>query len=322
MSTPQNTQGPSLYARILKPALRCLFRGLIGADELSPDQARRRLDALGALSLPLKDIQRSKVQDPYLEAEWLKSRKASLDCPVILYLHGGGYTAGSIKAHRDLASRLASLAQAHCLIINYRLAPEHPYPAALEDAVDAYLWLTQRVQIDASRVIIAGDSAGGGLALSTCIRLKQLGHSMPAGVHCMSPWTDLSLSSASLLSKQVQEVVLTNPQMLHNAANYYGASHDRCAPLMSPVYADLSGLPPLVIHTGTDEVLLDDSTRLHQQAVACGVDSELKLWTGMWHVWQSAAPFGLREAREALNEAAQFIRKLAIPKTTASSGAA
>lgn len=298
---------PSLLARLLKPVLRWLFHWLLGGDDLTPQQARHRLDVVGALCLPVRHIERETASAANMDAEWLSARDAAVDCPVILYLHGGGYMAGSIQAYRQLASHLARAAKARCLIINYRLAPEHPYPAALDDAVSAYQWLIDQNVIDPGRIVIAGDSAGGGLSIATCLRLQQLGHPLPAGIHCMSPWADLSLSGHSLLTKQKQEVVLTNPQMLHTAAEHYAPDEDRRNPLISPAYADLKGLPPLLIHTGTDEVLLDDSVRLQQNASACGVDCQLKLWPGMWHVWQFSAPLGVREARLALAQAGAFI---------------
>lgn len=312
--TPNNDASstqPSLFARRLRPFLRGIFHLLLGSDALTPQQARRRLNVVGTLCFPVRDIERVAVCAAGIEAEWLITKDAAVDSPVILYLHGGGYTAGSIRAHRQLASHLTRAAKAKCLIINYRLAPEHPYPAALNDAVTAYNWLIYQSGIDPNRILIAGDSAGGGLSVATCLRLKQLGHPLPAGVHCMSPWTDLCLTSDSLLTEQKHEVVLTNPLMLRHAAEYYAPNHDRRDPLISPVYADLSGLPPMLIHTGTDEVLRDDSIRLAQRASACNVDCRLRLWAGMWHVWQLSAPLGVREARLALREAGAFIQHTA-----------
>jgi acetyl esterase/lipase len=194
----------------------------------------------------------------------------------------GAYALGSIETHREFVSRLARASGMRALLIDYRLAPEHPFPAALEDAVAAYHWLIAQ-GFEASRVLIAGDSAGGGLALAALLALKDAGEGLPAGAVCISPWTDLSSTAESIRTKARVDVVL-NPDTLEIYAWRYAGEHDLRSPLISPLYADLSGLPPLLIQVGSDEILLDDATRLAARAREVGVEVTLRVWPEMFHV--------------------------------------
>jgi len=191
-----------------------------------------------------------------------------------------------------------------CLLPDYRLAPEHPYSAAIEDAVAAYGWmLTQGYGAD--RLAVAGDSAGGGLALATMLRLQQLGQPLPAATACLSPWTDLTMTGASIQGKVAADPLVT-PASLERCAAWYLGDGDRSDPLASPLLGDLTGLPPLLIQVGSEEILLDDASRLAAQAEAAGVTVAYQCWDQMFHVWQLYAPM-LSEARDAIAGLGDFL---------------
>ena len=199
---------------------------------------------------------------------------------VLLYLHGGAYVASSPRSHRELASRLARAAGCAALVPDYRLAPEHPYPSAVEDAVTAYGWL----RAQGRRVAVAGDSAGGGLALALAQRLREAGQEQPAALALLSPWTDLLLTGDAVT--QVQDDLTLDADRLRGAGQMYAAGADPEHPELSPLHADLSGLPPLHIEVGTAEILLSDSTGLAKAARAAGVDVHLEAAEGLPHVFQ------------------------------------
>lgn len=245
-------------------------------------------------------------------ATWVEAHETNAG--VILYLHGGAYALGSINTARGLVARLAHATNTRGLVINYRLAPEHPYPAALQDATTTYLWLLDK-GIDPSRIIIAGDSAGGGLALATLVALHDAGVPHPAGAVCLSPWTDLALTGTSIHSKAKADHIL-DTDSLAMYAKYYAGDHDLTSPLLSPLYANLKGLPPLLIQVGTDEILLDDAVRCADKARNAGVDVTLEVWEGMFHVFQMLA--FLPEAKEALSHIAEFVLQRSAPQKAAS----
>ncbi|MFZ5723071.1 MAG: alpha/beta hydrolase [Pseudomonadota bacterium] len=228
----------------------------------------------------------------------------------VLYLHGGGYIQGSGTSHTPLAAQVAQAARATTWLIDYRLAPEHPYPAAVDDALAAYEALLQK-NIPAAAIALAGDSAGGGLALSTALAIRDTGLPLPAALALFSPWTDLTLSGASLQTKDACEPML-NPVWLDWAAGLYcgeagdGRVTPRTAPGVSPLFADLAGLPPLLVQVGSDEVLLDDATFLAARARRAGVDVTLHEFPGLWHVFQAQAGL-LAEADAALAETGRFL---------------
>ncbi|WP_040493036.1 alpha/beta hydrolase [Ilumatobacter nonamiensis] len=222
----------------------------------------------------------------------------------ILYIHGGAYILGSPKSHIALAARLAKLAEAVVTVIDYRLAPEHPYPAAIDDCVAAYRDIAGRV--DPSRITIAGDSAGGGATLATLCALRDAGDPLPACAYVLSPWTDLTGSGESVQTLADLDPMI-KPQLLGSSAEMYAADTPLDDPGVSPLFADLAGLPPMLIQTGTDEVLLADSTRLAERAAAAGVHVQLDLAEEMWHVYPMFAGV-MPEAKEALAYAARFIR--------------
>jgi monoterpene epsilon-lactone hydrolase len=223
----------------------------------------------------------------------------------LLYLHGGGYAVGSANAYRLFVSHLATRVKARVLIPEYRLAPENPFPAAFEDAFAAYRWLLNRGTAPQS-LAIAGDSCGGGLTVATLAAARDAGLPMPAGAFVISPWVDLEVSGESGISKAKEDKVLEVPALQGMAGAYLGAASPR-TPSASPLYANLAGLPPLLIQVGSSEILLDDANRLAARAGAAGVKVRLEIWPAMFHVWHLYAPL-LDEGRDALDDAAAFLQ--------------
>ncbi len=235
-------------------------------------------------------------------AAWI-SAPGSRDEAAVLYLHGGGYILGSIQTHTELCGRIARATGARVLPIDYRLAPEHAYPAAVEDAVAAYLWLRDQ-GLDASRIAIAGDSAGGGLTLATLVALRERGERLPACAVCLSPFTDLTGSG----QEQANDDPLLTPESIQMMAATYLQGADARRPTASPVFADFRGFPPLLIQVGTRERLLPDSVRVAERARAVGVDVTLEKGEGLIHVWHLFGP-DVPESRDAVARIGSFVRK-------------
>lgn len=241
----------------------------------------------------------------HIQTEWMIPPDAAAD-EMIYYLHGGGYMMGSIDTHRSLAAKLSLESGSKVLLIDYALAPENPYPAALNDSLKVYEWLTQNGYKSVS-IIIAGDSAGGGLALSTVIAARDKGMVVPAGLVLLSPWTDLAGTGESMSTKAKKDPILS-AKTLPKIAQWYAGDIPLDDPRVSPLYADLSGLPPMLIQVGTSEILLDDSIRLAERAKAAGVEVELDVWQGQMHVWQMLWQ-RLPSARKAIEKIGIFTRK-------------
>ena len=239
-----------------------------------------------------------------IKAEWMEMPRVAQD-RVMLLLHGGGYNAGSPRTHRKLAAHLSRAAHMRVITPDYRLAPEHTFPAAVKDALMAYGWLLEQ-GFSEEQIALAGDSAGGGLALSMMLALREAGAKMPRLAVLMSPWTDLSVSSPSYERMRNLDPVITR-EGLGEAGRWYAGERSVTDPMASPMFADLTGLPPLLIHVGGDEAMLDDSRILAEHAKTAGVDVTYKLWPDMWHVHQHGAP-DVPEAVQALNEISAFIR--------------
>ncbi|MBL6749334.1 MAG: alpha/beta hydrolase [Nevskia sp.] len=246
-----------------------------------------------------------KVDAGGVKAEWISAPNASKD-RAILYVHGGGYVLGSVHSHRDLCERLSRAAQARVLSLDYRLAPENPFPAAVDDAVAAYRWLLKQ-GIPAKRIAIAGDSAGGGLAIATLLALKQGGDPQPACATPLSPWVDLEALGESMVSRDAIDPMVHKP-MIEQMGKTYVQNGDLRNPLAAPLYGDLRGLPPLLIHVGERETLYDDAARIAKKAKDAGVDVTLKAWKGQIHVFQIFAS-RLEEGETAIQELGAFIRK-------------
>jgi len=239
-----------------------------------------------------------------VSCEWVTSEQTDQN-RVLIYLHGGGYVFGSPESHRGLAWRLAEESCMRVLMVDYRLAPEHPFPAALDDATTCYRWLLDE-GFASDEIAIAGDSAGGGLALAALVNMKNLGLNLPRCGFLLSPWVDLSASGSSVESNAAADVMLT-PNALHTMAQHYLGELDRKAPLASPLFADLSGLPPLLIHVGSTEILLSDAERLKDKILAAGGEVTLKVWPKMPHVFQVFAS-RIPEGIDAIKELSNFLK--------------
>jgi len=224
----------------------------------------------------------------------------------ILYLHGGAYRAGAPSNYRHFTWRIAAATQAAVLIIDYRLAPEHPFPAALDDAVSAYRWLLASGG-EAPNIVVMGDSAGGGLALAALLKSRDDGLPLPAACVVLSPWTDLALTGDSLRRNADADPMLNAVDLPRLADDYLAGANPRL-PYASPLYGDLTGLPPVLIHVGTDEILLDDAVRLHERLRLAGSKAELEIWSRMPHVWHLFSP-AIPEAQHAIDAIGSFVRR-------------
>jgi len=252
------------------------------------------------------DVRVEAVQAGGVSSEWLVPPGARTDAAV-LYLHGGGYVIGSTRSHRHVAAAIAAAAGISALLADYRLAPEHPYPAAVDDAVSAYVWLLRR-GIAPGRIVIAGDSAGGGLTVATLLAIRDRGRPLPAAGVCISPWVDLTCSAASYTTRAEADPMVTRDGVAEMARLYLAGASAK-TPLASPLHADLKGLPPLLIQVGSDEVLLDDATQLAAAAKAAGVAAEVEVWPEMIHVWHWFLPM-LDEAERAIDVIGRFVRRV------------
>jgi monoterpene epsilon-lactone hydrolase len=249
------------------------------------------------------DVICEKVGANGVNAEWIAAPGASAD-RVVLYLHGGGYVLGSINTHRAVVSRIARASNARALAIDYRLAPEHPFPAAVDDAIASYRWLLAQ-GYKPNKIVVAGDSAGGGLTLAALLAIRDAKLPMPAAAVPISPWTDLEGTGESVRTRASRDVMVTQENLAGSAKQYYG-THNPKDPLVSPVHADFRGLPPMLIHVGDAEILLDDATRVAKSAKAAGVNVELEVWDDMPHVWHVFAKI-LPEGQQAIDKIGKFV---------------
>jgi len=281
------------------------FRSQPNMADLSIEEQRAQMEIdLTRFQFP-KDVHCEPIDAGGAPAEWITTPGVNTE-RVICYLHGGGYVLGSINTHRELASRLSRAAKARVLILDYRLAPEHPFPAAVDDSTAAYRWLLS-VGVNPARLVIAGESAGGGLTVATLVALRDAGEPLPAAGICLSPWVDLECLGESMVTKAEIDPVVTRDLVLALAKAYLGDT-DPCTPLASPLYADLTGLPPLLIQVGTAECLFDDAMRLADRARAAGVDVTLEPWDDMIHMWHMFAAI-LPEGQQAIDRIGEFIRE-------------
>jgi acetyl esterase/lipase len=268
------------------------------------EQVRAGFEAMmGMFSAP-PDVKREELTVAGMAAERLTAPGVEPG-RTVLYLHGGGYAIGSVRTHRELAARIGRAARATVLTVDYRLAPENPFPAAIEDATAAYRWLLAE-GVEPRRTAIAGDSAGGGLTMATLLALRDARTPLPAAAVCLSPWVDLAGEAATLQTNAALDPVVQKDGLLAMARAYlHGA--DPKDPHASPLYADLSGLPPLLVQVGKAETLLDDSVRLAARARAAGVDVTLDAWDDMIHVFQAFSM--LPEAQRATEAIGAFLRE-------------
>ncbi len=278
-----------------------------GISDRSMDEKRQMLDTVArSLAKLPKNCKVQKLEIEGLYAEWLSSENI-LDDKVILYLHGGGYAICSANTHRPLAARIGKAAGVKVLFPEYRLAPEHPFPAAIEDAVTVYRWLLRK-GYQSSKIILAGDSAGAGLSIAATLVLRDQNEPLPGAIICLSPWVDLTSSGESYCKNKEVDPYLSVQGVRDAALMYAGKENSLDDPLVSPVFADLTGFPPLFIQAGNHEILQSDAELLAKQARQAGVKVTIKVWDGMWHVWQISGD-KLPEAKKAINEIGDFIKK-------------
>ena len=270
-------------------------------------ERRERLDALGNAYPTADDIRLQSVSADGVPAEWSTAPGADT-ARVLLYLHGGGFSAGSIDSHRAMVTETGRAAQARTLAIDYRRTPEHPFPAALDDALKSYGWLLAQ-GVQPSRIAIGGDSAGGGLTLAMMVSLRDRGLPPPACAWCISPWVDMEASGESYAGKAAIDPMISKQYILELAGWYLGGVAPR-TPLAAPLHADLAGLPPLLIQVGSAETLLDDAIGLASRAAAADVRVTLEIWPHMIHAWPLFHQ-QLTDGRRAIAAAGSFIRAAA-----------
>ena len=294
------TDSLSPAARILGPVTSAVLGSLLRRGFFP---RRRVLELVGAglaHRAPGTDVQTTRLGGVPVEIATPPGQAGSAS---IVYLHGGAYVAVSARAYQRLVTHLSAATGCRVIAVDYRLAPEHPYPAALEDCIAVYAAeLDERPH---EKVVLAGDSAGGGLVLATAIALRDRGIRLPAALVCIAPWVDLTCSGDSMATRARRDRVLS-PAGLAIDARLYAGGQDLTSPLVSPLFADLSGLPPMMIQVGDDEVLLDDATRLADSARASGVTVNLRVWQRLWHDWQLYAGL-MPEADAAIRAIADFI---------------
>lgn len=312
----------SLRARLLERALRGGIGALrryrerrLGVGPITADiaaevfeegalEVREVMERVTALSRTAFGVRERQLAATPVPTWWLEPDRPT-DRRTVLYLHGGAYVAGSHATHRALASAIARMAAADVVLPEYRLAPEHRFPAPVEDALATLRWLIEVRGIPADHVVAAGDSAGGGLAVATALAARDVGLPRLAGLALLSPWVDLTGSGESITANNGIDPWLDGPLVAVGGSAY--APEDPTHPYASPLFADLAGLPPMLVHVGTHEVLLDDSRRLVERAREAGVPASLGTFDGMWHVFQ-AFP-GLPETWASLREIAGFVRR-------------
>ncbi|MBW2713118.1 MAG: alpha/beta hydrolase [Deltaproteobacteria bacterium] len=285
---------------VLKSLENSALKGPVGIMEM-----RDALDRMtGNLPLP-KGACISAVEANGVPCEWTETPGCSTQ-GALLYFHGGGYAMGSLITHRILVAKLSRAAKLRVLSVGYRLGPEEPFPAAVEDAVSAYEFLLDEGGA-AEEIVIAGDSAGGGLAAACLLALREAGHPLPKAGALISPWLDLSLTRDSVTRLASIDPLVEAP-LLQECADAYLGSTDPKTALASPLFADLSGLPPLLIQVGSAEILLDDATEFADSARRAGSEITLEVWEDMIHVWHSSAAV-LPEARDAIAKIGSFLRQ-------------
>lgn len=274
---------------------------LSGWDEGTIEEQRTNLIKANRFDKVPSDVQLQPVSADGVPCEWISAPGAGQR--VMIYLHGGVYALGAIDSCRAFVARLARACNVRGLAVEYSLAPEHPFPEGLNDVVSVYQWLLDQ-ETDPRQIVIAGDSAGAGLALAAQLALRDAGLPQPAATVCLSPWSDLTLSGDTILSKSGVDPIFQS-HTLFKYVDYYSGDHDPAHPLISPQFADLSGFPPLLIQVGTDEILLDDARGLAENAKKAGVNVKLEIWDGLFHDFQTISL--LKEAKEAIGNIADFV---------------
>ena len=280
------------------------IRRVYGGWARGTSVAQMRSDWDAAFQACTVPVSTMRVSAGGVDGEWIAASGAQPG-NTILYFHGGGFRLGSVSSHRELIARISQASHCRVLAINYRLAPEHRFPAALDDAMAAYRWMLEQ-GLKPGSIVFAGDSAGGNLALAAMLGLREHGLPPPAAAVLMSPWTDLAATGESYVSRSGADPIHQRAMILALAKNYLGPDGDSRDPLASPLYGDVGGLPPLLIQVGDRETVLDDSIMFAAKARAAGVDVELQVWDGMIHVFQMFSA-ELAEAGQAIDSIARFV---------------
>lgn len=296
----------SLKSHLFKFVIK---RHFAQADLSDVATVRKQMDELGERMPLANGVRLSSVELSGIYAEWLTPENACADA-VILYLHGGAYHMGSCSSHRSMASFIADAAKIPLLLIDYRLAPESPYPAALDDAETVYRWLCVQPNINTKRIFLMGDSAGGGLALALALRIKSISTlPRPAAIAVLSPWVDLTMSGESVKTRLKRDPFFApHIQQASHCVNAYCGSTPLTNPDVSPLFGQLEGLPPLLIQVGSEEILFSDAQRLAEKAQKSGSEVLFSYWQGMWHVWQYLVP-RMKESSMAIAEVGNFCRR-------------
>jgi epsilon-lactone hydrolase len=251
------------------------------------------------------DISTERIGAGGVPAEWIAAPGAN-PAVVMLYLHGGGYVLGSMRTHRVMLAYLARACQGKVLGLDYRLAPENPFPAPVDDTLAAYRWLLAQ-GYDHRQIVLAGDSAGGGLVVAAMVVMRYVGEPLPAAGVCLSPWVDMEATGQSFVTNAASDPSVAKDRIVRMAGIYLAGKSPQ-APLASPIHADLRGLPPLFVQVGSIETLLDDAKALTARAQAAGVSVECEVWEDMPHVWHHFAPI-LPESQQAIARIGEFVRK-------------
>lgn len=299
----QNTAAMSWRARFVRE-ITSWYLGLTDIETVDVLSIRRRLDFFAGMVPSALGVAVEKDSVAGLKSEWL-TPKGVPDDKLLLYWHGGAYVMGSCASHRPCVSHIARAAGVRALLPEYRLAPEHPFPAAIDDAVNVYRELLSR-GFDPAKIVVAGDSAGGGLCVAMLLALRDAGEPLPCAMGLLSPWLDLSGQGDSMDTRKDRDPWF-NPEDLPHVTRHYCDKSEFTNPLVSPVFADASAFPPALIQVGDDELLLSDSERLAANMRAAGGEVEVDVWPGMWHVWQMFIGL-MPESRHAVDKLGEFIR--------------
>lgn len=293
------------------PRLDPLMRALkalhsAGAPETMTEEElehqRRSQEVLGRLTAPMAGMDYEEFSLGGMNAAWMRLKAPHGSRHAVLYCHGGGYTSGGLGFSKVLASKLTRATGMDTLAFDYRLAPEHPYPAAVEDALTAWGHL-ESLGIAPGDIVLAGDSAGGNLALVLCLKLREAGRGLPGALLLMSPWTDMTASGESLRGRAGIDPVLT-PEYMYAVREAYAGGLDPSDCLLSPLFADFAGFPPALIQVGTHEILYSDAERLAERMLAAGADCRLEVWENMWHDFQM---YPSKTASNAIQNMAHFL---------------
>ena len=293
--------------RRLAPMMKALkaIHTATSPESMAPEDLERQRkgqEVLGRLAAPMAGMSWEPFSLSGMNAAWVRPNRGHDRRHAILYCHGGGYTSGNLGYSRPIASKLAAVTGYEVLSFEYRLAPEHPYPAAVEDVIRAWDHLMY-LGYGARDIVVAGDSAGGNLALVLTHRLKAMGRRLPAALILMSPWTDMTASGRSYQERAELDPSLTL-EYIQAVRGAYAHGEDWTSPYLSPLFGDFSGFPPVLIQAGTHEILLSDSVRLRDRLVAAGIPCRLEVWNGMWHVFQM---FPIKRSNEAMESIGRFL---------------